>query len=1058
MTADVGSLRVGLSLDSAQFTQSLASVERNVKALGQEMSIIRARGNDWGNSTEGLRTKQNTLSTLLQSQRVKVSQLNEAYQRAVTEQGANSAAAQNLAIRLNRATAEMTRTETELTQVNEELQRQQDELAETESAWNQLSTQTAEVGEQLTATGEKMIGVGKVLSTYLTAPILAVGAASVHTAAEFEAQMSRVGAIAGATGDDMSKLTEVALELGSSTSKSASEVAIGMENMAAMGFSVNDVIGAMPGVIAAAEASGSDMAQTADVMASSLNIFGLEATDATKVADILAKTANISAASLTDMQYALKYAGPPAKALGMTLEETSAAIGIMTNAGMDGSSAGTTLRGALLSLLNPSNENSKAMVAMGLNVQDAGEDFVGLSGLIENLQTSMEGQTETQKAATLAALVGKEAVSGMLSLMAAGPDVIDDMTKSLEESGGASAFAAAQMKDNLKGTLDELGGTIETAAITIGTALIPTIREAGETVTELIGKFQDMSPEAQESAIKMAALAAAIGPVVVAGGFLASGLGAIATFAAPLITTLGTAGLGGVVASLVTPIGLATVGITGLTLAVGAGVLAYKESQEINIEAIETKQKEIAKNDELIESFNELREKNKLSNEQMLRYLDINAELEMTNAPEKVAALKEEQAKLLEKSTLTNDEMDNFLGLNQKVIETAPETVKAISSEGEAFATNTIALKELNAEKAKELQNAAYETVTKALEKEASLREENIKLIETSKKAEESLQANKQLLLQSLTDIKTFEANILDLQEQKNGASFEEGQILDSKIRQETDNLLLAKSQNSEAERKIETYGKQYDKREKALEQNRKELRQLEEAQFKYEEIILAQVGITAEKGRGGVQLSEELNKLDAQKVKLKELLSSGKINTSEYQEQNGKIDTQINKLEDAKAELKLINDVAGKTVYKDVNIRENPRNFWDTLDKNLRREVTKTVSIKYNNMNGPQDPGMYATGTRYAPGGLSWVGEEGPELMYLPTGARIMPSDDSQKLLNKWNIPSETSSSNGVNAGNSNFYQASVVQNFLTTNHSPSEIARKTKQAQRQMAVEWGY
>lgn len=342
---------------------------------------------------------------------------------------------------------------------------------------------------------------------------------AVKTSMDFESQISRVGAIAGATGKDLDALRESALELGASTSKSASEIAQGQEALAAMGFTAVEIIGAMPGVIAAAEASGSDMAQTADVMASTLSIFSMEADKASYVADVLAKTANISAASLTDMQYALKYAGPPAAALGIGLEDLSASIGIMTNAGMGGEQAGTTLRAALLGLLDPSEENAEMMQKMGIAITDAKGNFVGLPQLIQNMQTSMEGMTETQKAANLASLVGTEAVSGMLSLMKAGPSEITKMADALRNSGGASAEAAAKMKDNLKGAVDELGGAFETLLITVGTALTPAVQFLAEAMQGLIDKFNGLPDSMQTTLAVLAALTAlfllVVGPIMV---------------------------------------------------------------------------------------------------------------------------------------------------------------------------------------------------------------------------------------------------------------------------------------------------------------------------------------------------------------------------------------------------------------------------------------------------------------------------------------------------------------------------------------------------------------
>lgn len=387
--------------------------------------------------------------------------------------------------------------------------------------------QFEQVGGRIQGVGRGMAKTGGLLTAGVTLPLVALGKAAATTGMDFEAQMDRVGAIAGATAGEMDLLTSSALDLGASTSKSASEVAIAQEGLAAMGFTVTDILGAMPGVISAAEASGADMAQTADVMAAALNIFGLEATEASRVADVLAQTANVSAADITDMQYALKYAGPPAAALGVSLEELSASIGIMTNAGLGGENAGTALRAALLSMLNPSEKNAKAMEALGISMTDAEGNFIGISGVVESLSTALDGQTDAQKTATLAQLVGTEAVSGMLALMSAGPGEIDKMTASLENSGGASEKTAAIMKDNLKGTLDELGGTFETAAITIGNILSPAISAAAGFIQSLVEKFQNASPAMQTFSVVLAAVAAAMGPIITFFGLLVTAVGMV---------------------------------------------------------------------------------------------------------------------------------------------------------------------------------------------------------------------------------------------------------------------------------------------------------------------------------------------------------------------------------------------------------------------------------------------------------------------------------------------------------------------------------------------------
>ena len=208
----------------------------------------------------------------------------------------------------------------------------------------------SQVQKSMQTIGGRMQSTGMAVGTAFTTMGVALGAGlgmAVNTAMDFESQMSRVKGISGATAGEFDALREAAMDLGASTSKSASEVAKGMENMAAMGYEVNEIIAAMPGVISAAEASGEDMAVVTDVVSAALNSFGLEASDASHVADVLAQSANQSAADINDLGYSFKYAAPVAKALGISMEELAAATGIMSDAGIKGEQAGTTLRSAL---------------------------------------------------------------------------------------------------------------------------------------------------------------------------------------------------------------------------------------------------------------------------------------------------------------------------------------------------------------------------------------------------------------------------------------------------------------------------------------------------------------------------------------------------------------------------------------------------------------------------------------------------------------------------------------------------------------------------------------
>ncbi|UVD41652.1 terminase large subunit [Staphylococcus phage 1PHSA12] len=231
------------------------------------------------------------------------------------------------------------------------------------------------MSKKFSSIGDKMTSLGRTMTMGVSTPITLGLGAALKTSADFEGQMSRVGAIAQASSKDLKSMSNQAVDLGAKTSKSANEVAKGMEELAALGFNAKQTMEAMPGVISAAEASGAEMATTATVMASAINSFGLKASDANHVADLLARSANDSAADIQYMGDALKYAGTPAKALGVSIEDTSAAIEVLSNSGLEGSQAGTALRASFIRLANPSKSTAKEMKKLGIHLSDAKGQF-----------------------------------------------------------------------------------------------------------------------------------------------------------------------------------------------------------------------------------------------------------------------------------------------------------------------------------------------------------------------------------------------------------------------------------------------------------------------------------------------------------------------------------------------------------------------------------------------------------------------------------------------------------------------------------------------------------
>lgn len=318
-----------------------------------------------------------------------------------------------------------------------------------------------------------------------------IATAAVKIGSDFEAQMSRVKAISGATGEGFEKLRQQAIDLGADTAFSASEAAQGMENLAAAGFEVDEIYDAMPGMLDLAAASGEDLAASADIAASTLRGFGLEAGDAAHVADVLAENANRTNSSVYETGEAMKYVAPLARASGISMEETAAAIGIMANAGIQGSQAGTTLRGALSRLSKPTDVMKEAMEELGVSFYDSEGKMLSLSDQVGMLKGAMEGMTDEQKNNYLVTLYGQEALSGMLALINEGPEKLSELTAAYESCDGAAQEAAETMQDNLKGAIEELSGSAETLGIVFYDSVAESLKSAAQTATESVNNITD---------------------------------------------------------------------------------------------------------------------------------------------------------------------------------------------------------------------------------------------------------------------------------------------------------------------------------------------------------------------------------------------------------------------------------------------------------------------------------------------------------------------------------------------------------------------------------------
>ncbi len=490
------------------------------------------------------------------------------------------------------------------------------------SKWTQAGDSLEAFGTKVTNISNKIDNLGNTLTTSLTLPVLAIGTAAVTTGNDFEAQMSRVQAIAGATKDELEQLTNQAIDLGASTSFSASEVAAGMENLASAGFTTNEIMEAMPGLLNLAASSGAELATASEIAASAIRGFGLEANQSAHVADVFAEAAARTNAQTEDMGNAMKYIAPVANTMGLKIEEVAAAIGIMSDAGIKGEQAGTTLRGALTRLTKPTDKMVKVMENLGISFYDNEGKMKSLTEMISMLQNATANLTDEQEQNALTTLFGTESLSGMVALINRGSGDLADMTKSFEDCDGAAQDMADTMLDNTKGSIEELSGSLESAGIAIQQALAPEIKDLAKWIQDLVDDFNDLSDEEKQNIVRTGLLVAAIGPAVKILGTLGKGLGTttkgLGTFTKAMVvfrngttsTNQNVNSLAKGISAITSPVGLA---ITATTALAGAFIYMNQKANEIPT-SLKNAMKEMEEYKEEHQSFREEIDKTSASN------------------------------------------------------------------------------------------------------------------------------------------------------------------------------------------------------------------------------------------------------------------------------------------------------------------------------------------------------------------------------------------------------------------------------------------------------------
>lgn len=377
--------------------------------------------------------------------------------------------------------------------------------------------------------------VGRMIA--FAAAAVSVGSAA-RTLSQFEDGMARLGAITRATDADLERLRETAKSLGASTEFSATQAANGLTFLGQAGFTAAESMAAIPAVLDLATASGMDLAAAADTASNIMSGFGISADEAASVADVLAAASSRANTNVSQLGQAMSTVAPIAKALGVDLNETAAAIGVMSDAGIQGERAGTALRGVFASLAGPTSQAADTLARYGLAAADVNPEAHGLSTVLDTLR---QRGVSTADAMTI---FGREAASGALVLIEAS-DRVSEFTDELSDAGGEAGRMAETMRSSLGGSFKTLASSVEAFILALGDAgLTAAINAAVKAMTMLVrvgtsGVEMLSDYKGQVIAAAAAATAYFIPSMVATVGVLATAIASTATWIASLVTLRG---------------------------------------------------------------------------------------------------------------------------------------------------------------------------------------------------------------------------------------------------------------------------------------------------------------------------------------------------------------------------------------------------------------------------------------------------------------------------------------------------------------------------------------
>ena len=727
----LGNMIIKLDLNSSAFSKGLQgaknAVNHQMKAMKSQMQVMNSSGDKLG----ALKAKYDGLGNVVQANEKHIEKLTKAYKDSFDENGKATASTTKYANELNQARARSASFTAQMKTTTGQMARMK---VETEGFTGKLKAQSDQwikSGKKIESFGKKMSSIGSTLTMSVTAPIAAGFGAATKKAADFQTQIGGIGPLLTNGGKLTAEYRNQLDQMSDSSKKwakqygvSTTEINNGLSEVVRKGYDANQTLGVMPSILDATKASGDDFNDVMNVTTEVISQFNLKGKDynstvknATRVTDALTYVANATSAGFSDLGLAMGYVGPVANSLGMDVEETASAIGLLSDAGIGGEKAGTALRGALTRLLKPSKQNIAGFEKLGISVDEFKNGTLTLPDMLNKIKQNTEGWTDAQRTSAIALAFGTESQSAMNVLVGQGGDALKGLTKETYNANGATKEIAKSMNDLPANKAARFKESLNVLAITVGEKLLPAFTPLLEKATQMINKFSEMDDATQKNIIKWGLMAAAVGPalklfgtgVTVIGktqtaiGKLTGGLvelaakaaekKAMASFATS-VTTAGTAsasaagasgvaGLGTAIAGLAVPAAIGVGAIGAIGLALYAGKKAYDEHQlsgaRWGTKVTESQDKVIGKSSELrekgVQYMNEYRD-GVNTNAEKIKKANKGIQDAIEGTLEKEEKRREKITKLSFLDEETKAWYEQVIAAQKKVDEKTAETVK----------------------------------------------------------------------------------------------------------------------------------------------------------------------------------------------------------------------------------------------------------------------------------------------------------------------------------------------------------------------------------------------